>query len=443
MAVRKEEVKKLNRKLMDFLDHSVNAFFAVENMREILLKEGFHPLYEGEDWQLESGEKYFVTRSDSALIAFVLPKKPIKGFQMMASHSDSPVFKVKTDPEIEVDKAYIQLNVEKYGGMICSPWLDRPLSVAGRVLLRTSKGVETRLLNIDRDLLIIPNLAIHMNREVNDGYKFNAQKDMLPLFSTEDGKGSFKKIVAEALSVKEECILDWDLFLYNRQKATFLGAEEEFIGSGRLDDLQCAFASLQGILSAKPKDSVAVHCVYDNEEVGSGTKQGAGSTFLKDVLHRILAAFQGGEEEFIKALQNSFLISADNAHAVHPSHLDKADPVNRPYMNRGIVLKYSANQKYTTDAVSGAVFKSFCEKAKVPFQCFTNRSDMLGGSTLGNISNSQVALNTVDIGLAQLSMHSPFETAGVLDSYYLVEVAKLFYSSSILGRGDGNLEIRF
>lgn len=443
MAVRKEEVKKLNRKLMDFLDHSVNAFFAVENMREILLKEGFHPLYEGEDWQLESGEKYFVTRNDSALIAFVLPKKPIKGFQMMASHSDSPVFKVKTDPEIEVDKAYIQLNVEKYGGMICSPWLDRPLSVAGRVLLRTSKGVETRLLNIDRDLLIIPNLAIHMNREVNDGYKFNAQKDMLPLFSTEEGKGGFRKIVAEALSVKEECILDWDLFLYNRQKATFLGAEEEFIGSGRLDDLQCAFASLQGILSAKPKDSVAVHCVYDNEEVGSGTKQGAGSTFLKDVLHRILAAFQGGEEEFIKALQNSLLISADNAHAVHPSHLDKADPVNRPYMNRGIVLKYSANQKYTTDAVSGAVFKSFCEKAKVPFQCFTNRSDMLGGSTLGNISNSQVALNTVDIGLAQLSMHSPFETAGVLDSYYLVEVAKLFYSSSILGRGDGKLEIRF
>ena len=443
MAVRKEEVKKLNRKLMDFLDHSVNAFFAVENMREILLKEGFHPLYEGEDWQLESGEKYFVTRNDSALIAFVLPKKPIKGFQMMASHSDSPVFKVKTDPEIEVDKAYIQLNVEKYGGMICSPWLDRPLSVAGRVLLRTAKGVETRLLNIDRDLLIIPNLAIHMNREVNDGYKFNAQKDMLPLFSTEEGKGGFRKIVAEALSVKEECILDWDLFLYNRQKATFLGAEEEFIGSGRLDDLQCAFASLQGILSAKPKDSVAVHCVYDNEEVGSGTKQGAGSTFLKDVLHRILAAFHGGEEEFIKALQNSFLISADNAHAVHPSHLDKADPVNRPYMNRGIVLKYSANQKYTTDAVSGAVFKSFCEKAKVPFQCFTNRSDMLGGSTLGNISNSQVALNTVDIGLAQLSMHSPFETAGVLDSYYLVEVAKLFYSSSILGRGDGKLEIRF
>lgn len=443
MAVRKEEVKKLNRKLMDFLDHSVNAFFAVENMREILLKEGFHPLYEGEDWKLESGEKYFVTRNDSALIAFVLPKKPIKGFQMMASHSDSPVFKVKTDPEIEVDKAYIQLNVEKYGGMICSPWLDRPLSVAGRVLLRTAKGVETRLLNIDRDLLIIPNLAIHMNREVNDGYKFNAQKDMLPLFSTEEGKGGFRKIVAEALSVKEECILDWDLFLYNRQKATFLGAEEEFIGSGRLDDLQCAFASLQGILSAKPKDSVAVHCVYDNEEVGSGTKQGAGSTFLKDVLHRILAAFRGGEEEFIKALQNSFLISADNAHAVHPSHLDKADPVNRPYMNRGIVLKYSANQKYTTDAVSGAVFKSFCEKAKVPFQCFTNRSDMLGGSTLGNISNSQVALNTVDIGLAQLSMHSPFETAGVLDSYYLVEVAKLFYSSSILGRGDGNLEIRF
>ena len=236
------EVKKLNRKLMDFLDGSVNAFFAVENMKNILVEEGFLPLYEGEDWKLKKGGKYFVTRNGSALIAFVLPEKPFKGFQMMASHSDSPVFKIKGDPELEIDKAYIQLNVEKYGGMICSPWLDRPLSVAGRVLVKSVKGVETKLVNIDRDLLIIPNLAIHMNREVNDGYKFNAQKDMLPLFSTIEGKGSFKKIVADAISVKEESILDWDLFLYNRQKATILGGKEEFIASGRLDDLQCAFS---------------------------------------------------------------------------------------------------------------------------------------------------------------------------------------------------------
>ena len=411
------EVKKLNRKLMDFLDSSVNAFFAVENMKNILLEEGFLPLYEGEDWNLKKGGKYFVTRNGSALIAFVLPKKPFKGFQMMASHSDSPVFKIKGEPELEMDKSYIQL--------------------------KTEKGVETKLVNIDRDLVIIPNLAIHMNREVNDGYKFNAQKDMLPLFSTIEGKGSFKKTVADAASVKEEDILDWDLFLYNRQKATILGGKEEFIASGRLDDLQCAFSSLQGLLSATPKESVALHCVYDNEEVGSGTKQGADSTFLKDVLHRILFAFGMGEEDYMKALQNSFLVSADNAHAVHPAHLDKADALNRPYMNKGIVLKYSANQKYTTDAVSAAVFKRFCDKAKVPYQSFANRSDMLGGSTLGNISNSQVALNTVDIGLPQLSMHSPYETAGVEDTYYLVEVAKLFYSSSVLGRGDGNLEIKF
>ena len=207
--------------------------------------------------------------------------------------------------------------------------------------------------------------------------------------------------------------------------------------------MQCGFSSLQGILAAKPKHSVAVHCVYDNEEVGSGTKQGAASTFLKDVLMRIIRAFGKTEDEYLQALQNSFLLSADNAHAVHPNQPDKADPTNRPYINKGIVIKYSANQKYTTDGISGAIFKQFCEKAKVPFQIFTNRSDMLGGSTLGNISNSQVALNTVDIGLAQLAMHSPYETAGVKDTGYMVEVAKLFFSSSVLGRGDGNYEILF
>lgn len=443
MAEKEASARKFTKKLMDFLDKSVNAFFAVENMKEILQAEGFSPLYEGDDWKLERGGKYFVTRNGSALIAFHLPEKPFQGFQIIASHSDSPVFKIKTDPEMEVEQAYIQLNVEKYGGMICAPWLDRPLSVAGRVLIRTKKGVASKLVNLDRDLLLIPNLAIHMNREVNDGYSFNAQKDMLPLFSTMEGKGKFKEIIAEAISVKEEDILDWDLFLYNRQKACVFGACEEFIGSGRLDDLQCAFSSLQGLLAAKPKESVAMHCVFDNEEVGSGTKQGADSPFLKEVLHRVLYAFHLEEVDYYKALQNSFLISADNAHAVHPSHPDKADPVNRPYMNQGIVLKYSANQKYTTDAVSGAVFKSFCEKAQVPYQTFTNRSDMLGGSTLGNISNSQVAMNTVDIGLAQLSMHSPYETAGVMDGYDLAEVARLFYSSFVRGRGDENLEICF
>jgi len=442
MPIDKEE-QSINRKLMDFLDQSPNAFFAVENMKQALEKGGFKALYEGEAWKLKAGEKYYVTRNGSALIAFVLPKGDFKGFQMMASHSDSPVFKIKANAEIGIDKEYLKLNVEKYGGMICSPWLDRPLSLAGRVICKTKGGVETKLLNVDRDLMIIPNLAIHMNREVNDGYAFNAQKDMLPLFSSFQEKGAFLEFIGKELGVKPEDILDMDLFLYNREKASILGAKEEYLCSGRLDDLQCGFSSLQGILAAKPKHSVAVHCVYDNEEVGSGTKQGAASTFLKDVLMRIIRAFGKTEDEYLQALQNSFLLSADNAHAVHPNQPDKADPTNRPYINKGIVIKYSANQKYTTDGISGAIFKQFCEKAKVPFQIFTNRSDMLGGSTLGNISNSQVALNTVDIGLAQLAMHSPYETAGVKDTGYMVEVAKLFYSSSVLGRGDGNYEILF
>jgi aspartyl aminopeptidase len=359
----------------------------------------------------------------------------------MSSHSDSPVFKIKANAEIEVDKKYIKLNVEKYGGMICAPWLDRPLSAAGRVVVRTADGIETRLINIDRDLMIIPNLAIHMNREVNDGYTFNAQKDMLPLIGDMDAKGGFMKLVAETAGVEPDDILDTDLYLYNRMKGTILGLNGEFISSGRLDDLQCAFASLKGFLAAQPKDSVAVHCVLDNEEVGSGTKQGAASTFLKDVLRRINDSLGRSEEEYLMALASSFMVSADNAHSVHPNQPDKADPTNRPYMNGGIVIKYSANQKYTTDAVSGAIFRTICEKAGVPYQTFTNRSDMLGGSTLGNISNTQVALNTVDIGLPQLAMHSCYETAGCKDTAYLAEAAKVLYSSSVKGSGNGTYKV--
>jgi aspartyl aminopeptidase len=334
--------------------------------------------------------------------------------------------------------------VEKYGGMICSPWLDRPLSVAGRIIVRTEDGIETKLINVDRDLMIIPNLAIHMNREVNDGYKFNAQVDMLPLFC-EKGEESdvFIRMIAKEAGVKAEDILDTDLFLYNRMKGTMLGLNNEFIASGRLDDLQCAYASLQGFLNAEPKDSVAVHCVYDNEEVGSGTKQGAAGTFLKDTLRRINSALGKSEEEYLMSIASSFLVSADNAHAVHPNHAEKSDPTNRPYLNKGIVIKYSANQKYTTDAVSGAVMRAICKEADVPFQVFTNRSDMLGGSTLGNISQSQVALNTVDIGLPQLAMHSPYETAGAKDTAYLIEAARVLFSSTMEGTGDGNYKLKF
>lgn len=432
---------EINRELLEFLDNSPSSFHAVANMEALLDKAGCTRLLEGHKWELEPGKGYYVSRNGSALIAFRIPVKDFAGFQIMASHSDSPVFKVKNNAEIEVDKKFVKLNVEKYGGMLCAPWLDRPLSVAGRIVVRTPDGVETKLVNVDRDLMIIPNLAIHMNRSVNEGYEYNAQKDMLPLFCQADAKaakGKFLQLIAEEAGVKAEDILDTDLFLYNRMKGTVLGLNGEYISSPHLDDLQCAFASLKGFLEAEPKDSVAVHCVLDNEEVGSGTKQGAASTFLKDVLHRINSAMGRTEEEYLTALASSFMVSADNAHSIHPNQPDKADPTNRPYMNDGIVIKYSANQKYTTDAVSGALFKAICERAQVPYQTFHNRSDMLGGSTLGNISGTQVALNTVDIGLAQLAMHSNYETAGSKDTAYLVEAAKELFSSSVCGFGDGN-----
>lgn len=434
----------VNEELFSFLDHSPNAFYAVQNMCDILQQAGMTRLYEGEPWKLEAGKGYYVTRNDSAVIAFCIPKKEYIGFQIMASHSDSPVFKIKANAEITVDKRYVTLNVERYGGMLCAPWLDRPLSVAGRVIVRTKEGIETRLVNVDRDLMIIPNLAIHMNRQVNDGYKFNAQTDMLPLFC-EKGEESdaFRKLIASEAGAAAEDILDTDLFLYNRMPAVSLGLNNEFIASGRLDDLQCAFASLKGFIEASPKESVAVHCVFDNEEVGSGTKQGAAGSFLKDTLRRINRGMGRTEDEYLMSIASSFLVSADNAHAVHPNHKDKTDPTNRPYLNKGIVIKYSANQKYTTDAVSGAIMRAICSKADVPYQTFSNRSDMLGGSTLGNISQSQVALNTVDIGLAQLAMHSPYETAGAKDTAYLIEAAKVLFSSSVEGTGNGNYKLKF
>lgn len=439
-TMKKEEI---NRRLLDFLEKSPSPYHAVANMAGMLEDAGFVRLNEGERWSLAAGQNYYVTRNGSALIAFRIPKRDFTGFQIMASHSDSPVFKIKSNAEIEVEKKYMKLNVEKYGGMICAPWLDRPLSVAGRIVVQTEQGVETRLVWVDRDLMIIPNLAIHMNREANDGYAFNAQKDMLPLIGGADAKGGFLKLIAAEAGVAQTDILDMDLFLCQRMKGTVLGLNGEFIASPRLDDLQCAFASLAGFLAAEPVDSVAVHCVMDNEEVGSGTKQGAASAFLKDVLQRINAGMGRGEEEYLMALASSFMVSADNAHSVHPNQADKADPTNRPYMNEGIVIKYSANQKYTTDAVSGALFKAICRQAGVPCQTFHNRSDMLGGSTLGNISNSQVALNTVDIGLPQLAMHSPYETAGSKDTGFLVEAARVLFSSSICGRGDGTYRIVF
>ena len=415
------------KELIQFIEKSPTCFHAVASMKEILEKEGYTELKEADKWEIKKGGNYYVTRNDSSIIAFSVPEGEAKGFRIMASHSDSPCFKIKENPEMTVDNNYVKLNVERYGGMICAPWFDRPLSVAGRVIVKEDGKLVTKLVDVDRDLLMIPNLAIHMNREVNDGYKYNAQKDLLPLFGDIAAKDTFMKTIAEAAGVKEENILGHDLFLYNREKGSVWGANEEYVSIGRLDDLQCAFSSLKGFLAGERKEYIAVHCVLDNEEVGSGTKQGAASTFLYDVLVRANQALGQDYENYLRYLANSFMVSADNAHAVHPNYTEKADPVNRPYLNEGIVIKHSANQKYCTDGVSAAMFKDLCNEAEVPFQTFTNRSDILGGSTLGNISNTKVALNAVDVGLPQLAMHSPYETVGVKDTEYLIKAAtKLF-----------------
>lgn len=420
--------KKTAKKLLKFIQKSPTAFQAIEEMSQKLQKEGFKELKEEKHWNLKPGENYYVTRNHSAIIAFSIPEKPVWKFHIMASHSDSPALKIKENPEMEVEKAYIKLNVERYGGMLLSPWFDRPLSVAGRLIVRKDGEIREKLIMVDKDLLVIPSLAIHMNREVNDGYKYNVQKDMLPLYSDYDGKGSFMKLMAAEAGVSEKDVLGHDLFLYDRTPGTIWGANEEFISAPRLDDIQCAFASLEGFLRGERKESIAVHCVLDNEEVGSSTKQGAASTFLKDTLKRINMGLGRTEEEYLMALADSFMVSADNAHALHPNHTDKTDPVNRPVLNGGIVVKYNANQKYCTDGISAAIFKDICDKAEVPYQTFVNRSDMAGGSTLGNISNTQVPMKTVDIGLAQLAMHSVYETTGAKDTENLAKAAAVLFA---------------
>ena len=425
------------KQLFKFIENSPSCFHAIKTITEELKNEGFVEIKEKDTWQIEQGKKYYVTRNLSSVIAFKIPQNDFKSFNIVASHSDSPTFKIKENAEIEVNNKYVKLNTEKYGGMICSTWFDRPLSIAGRILVKENNAVKTHLVNIDKDLVIIPNLAIHMNREVNDGYTYNAQIDMLPLYGDNSSKGSLMKTIAKEAEVEEESILGTDLFLYNRMNGTKIGANEEYISSPRLDDLECAFTSLSAFLSENTSNSASVYCVFDNEEVGSGTKQGADSTFLYDVLRRINISLGKTEEDYYRLISSSFMVSADNAHALHPNYTDKSDLTNKVYMNDGIVIKYNANQKYTTDAVSASIFKTICDSVDVPYQTFTNRSDILGGSTLGNISNAHVSLNTIDIGLAQLAMHSTYETAGAKDVTYMIDAIKAFYNTSIEQVEDG------
>jgi len=410
-------------KLCAFLDASHSVYHAHAYLVNELKCAGYTRLSEAESWQIVPGGKYYVSRGGTALVAFRIPENTPKGFMMSASHADRPTFKVKENSEL--CGVYTRLAVERYGGMLMAPWLDRPLSVAGRVLVETENGVEAKLIDIDRDLLMIPNVAIHMNRSANDGYKWNPAVDTIPLMGGKDTEGKFHALLEEAAGGK---ILGHDLYLYVRQKATVWGIDSEFISSAALDDLECAWGCTQGFLKAGESESIPVLCVFDSEEVGSNSNQGAASTLLSDTLSRICSAL---DLSLSRMLAQSFMISADNAHALHPNHPEYADAGNAPVLGGGIVLKFSANQRYCTDGVSAAVFRKVCAGAEVPVQTFFNRADTLGGSTLGNISLTQVSVPTADIGLPQLAMHSCYETAAVDDAAYLERAMTAYYSSAL------------
>ncbi|MBS7009617.1 M18 family aminopeptidase [Anaerostipes sp.] len=420
--------EQINTQLFKFIEKSPCSYHVVQQIGRELAENGFLELEESKAWKIEEGGKYFIRRNGSSVIAFCVPDKGFKGFHITASHTDSPSFKIKENAEIQAENHYTKLNTEKYGGMLMDSWLDRPLSVAGKLVVKEGEGLKEILVHIDRDLLMIPRLAIHMKRGAEDE-TLNAQIHMLPLFGDGNAGNAFLTEIASAANVEIQDILGTDLYLYNRMPGTVWGAKGEYLSAPRLDDLQCVFASLQAFVNSEGREYMNVYCAFDNEEVGSGTKQGAGSTFLKDILRRVNEALGRNEEQYRMAAAESFMISADNAHAVHPNQPAKADLTNRPYMNEGIVIKYSANQKYTTDAYSGALMKHICEKAEVPYQTFHNRSDLPGGSTLGNILTGQVSLRAADIGLAQLAMHSAYETAGTKDTEYMIRALQEFYRS--------------
>ena len=419
---------KRTKALMAFLDASHSVYHAAAYLADTLERSGYTRLLESDSWQLTPGGKYYLTRGGTAVLAFRVPQTTPAGFMMSASHSDRPTFKVKENGELV--GAYTRLATEKYGGMLMAPWLDRPLSVAGRVLVETESGVQSKLVDIDRDLLLIPNVAIHMNRKANDGYTWNPAVDTLPLLGSKAAAGKLNKLLEKAAGGK---ILGHDLYLSVRQKATVWGMDKEYISSAALDDLECAWCCTQGFLQSSESESIPMLCVFDSEEVGSSSVQGAASRLLEDTIRRICAALSLDES---RMLANSFMVSADNAHALHPNHPEYADSANAPVMGGGVVLKFNASQRYTTDGLSAAIFRKVCAKANVSVQTYCNRADIPGGSTLGNISLSHVSVPSADIGLAQLAMHSSYETAAVADAISLEEAMTAFYGHSLKVSGE-------
>ena len=421
------------KNLQEFLEKSHSVYHAVALIRQELDAAGYTCLPERKSWKLEAGGKYYLVRNGSAILAFRVPEEA-KCFLITASHADRPCFKVKENGVAE--GAYTRLLVEKYGGALIAPWLDRPLSVAGRVLVETETGIESRLVDVDRDLLLMPNVAIHMNRAANDGYKWNPAVDTIPLLAD---KKSTKQFWDEIETLAGGRILGHDLYLYVRQKPSVWGLENEFISAQAIDDLECAWGCLQGFLKAQETCAIPMLSVFDSEEVGSSSYQGAASNLMESTITRICEALKLDKN---RLLAGSFLVSADNAHALHPNHPEYADAANAPVMNGGIVVKFNANQKYTTDGLSCAIFRKICQMANVPVQTYCNRADLPGGSTLGNISLSQVAVPSVDIGLAQLAMHSCYETAGVKDAQYLVQAMAAYYSADLEITPEGAVSVK-
>lgn len=420
--------------LMAFLDSSLTSYHAVENIRKELLRANFVELSEREVWALEKGGDYFVVRNGSSVIAFRVPDcdaGKIRGYHVYAAHSDSPAFKVKENPEIEKEGVYVSVNTEKYGGMILSTWLDRPLTIAGRVCVESERGIETKTVRLKENLCVIPSLAIHMNRDANNGTALSAQSDMLPLLTVagreRSAKGMIAAMAASALGEKEDSILSYDLFVENCEKAVLAGADDEFIMAPRYDDLACVFAGVKGIVGERSERYIDVLAVFDNEEVGSLTRQGADSTFFRDTLENIADGLGVCANIHRTWKADSFMLSADNAHACHPNQGGKADLTNRPYLNRGVVLKYHGGQKYATDACSAAYVRSLCGRNDIPLQTYANHSDIPGGSTLGNLAMAQVSMAAADIGLPQLAMHSAYETGGARDIEHLIRLAEVFF----------------
>lgn len=429
---------EVNRDLFIFIEASPTAYQATHEVERELRRAEYELLSEEEEWNLQEGGRYMVKRNDSSIIAFCMPDCGIdhmKGFHAICTHSDSPSFKIKENAQITVEN-YTKLNVEKYGGMILSTWLDRPLSIAGRVVCEMDGEVITKSFDAYKELAVIPNVAIHLNRDMNKGVEYNPQVDMLPLFGTKDDR-SFTEFLEDEINcvdLGEEIkrnyykkVLSYDLFLYVKQKGKEIGCEKEYILAPRLDDLQCSFAAMTAMKKSRSRDYMNVFAMFDNEEVGSGTAQGADSTFLSDIFERIADSFGKNGSWLKKMYAGSFFISADNAHAVHPNHPEKSDPTNKPVLNGGLVIKYHGGQKYTTDAKTAAAMKMICERANVPVQSYFNRSDIIGGSTLGNISTAHVSVPTVDVGLPQLAMHSAVETAGAMDTAYGIRAFTAFY----------------